>query len=439
MLSKKRSSIWNHFTLVDQKYAKCSNCSNKISYGGGSSGNLLRHMKTKHITVPLDRTGRHNSNTMTEHIEEHNIDEPSTLGMPASNTSTQILTSVTPTNIRPVQSSITSYVQKPVSISKSKKIDSQIAKLIIKHYHPFSLVEEKEFKNLIQMLAPGYVLPSRKTVSNSLLPQLYESTVDTIKNKLKNVTAVCLTTDAWTSINNESYVAVTAHYIDDDTKMSSILIGCQHFTARHTAVEMSSLLIEQVNKWGLVNKITMIVSDNAANMVAAVRLCQWRHFPCFAHSINLIVQSGLEEMKSILNKVKAIVEYFKRSTYALSRLNEIQTRGGYSVLKLKQDCPTRWNSTYDMVDRILKIKEPVLSTLAIINNDLNTITFDEWNVLKVLCQLLKIFYDVTNEISSENYVSISKVTIFSRAMVSYVSGYINNITMPTEICSVEKF
>lgn len=69
-----------------------------------------------------------------------------------------------------------------------------------------------------------------------------------------------------------------------------------------------------------------------------------------------------------------------RSTYALSRLNEIQTQGGYSVLKLKQDCPTRWNSTYDMVDRILKIKEPVLSTLAIINNDLNTITFDEWNV-----------------------------------------------------------
>jgi len=43
-------------------------------------------MKTKHITVPLDRTARHHSsNTMTEHehIEEHNIDEPSTSGMPA--------------------------------------------------------------------------------------------------------------------------------------------------------------------------------------------------------------------------------------------------------------------------------------------------------------------------------------------------------------------
>lgn len=236
------------------------------------------------------------------------------------------------------------------------------------------------------MLAQGYGLPSRKTVSNSLMPQLYKSTVDTIKNKLKTVKAICLTTNAWTSINNESYVAVTVHYLDDDTKMSSILIGCQHFTARQTAVEISSLLKELVNKWGIENLKTMIVSDNAANIVAAVRLCQWRHFPCFAHSINLIIQSGLEPVKPLMVKVKAIVEFFKRRSHALSRLNEIQKQGGYSVLKLKQDCPTRWISTYDMIDRILKIKEPVLSTLAILNNDLNTITFDEWNVLHYLCK-----------------------------------------------------
>lgn len=241
------------------------------------------------------------------------------------------------------------------------------------------------------MLAPGYVLPSRKTVSNSLLPQLYETTVENIKNKFKNVTSICLTTDAWTSINNESYVAVTAHYIDGDTKMLSVLLGCQHFTARHTANELSSLLKQQVNKWGLDRLITMVVSDNAANVVASIRLLQWRHFPCFAHSINLIVQSGLEAVKPTITKVKTIVEYFKRSSYALTRLIEIQKQGGYSVLKLKQDCPTRWNSTYDMIDRILKIKDPVVSKLAIINNDLNKITSDEWKVLKSLCKLLKIF------------------------------------------------
>lgn len=68
-----------------------------------------------------------------------------------------------------------------------------------------------------------------------------------------------MTTDACTSINNESNVAVTAHYIDEDTYEDVINpIGCQHFTARHTAVEMSSLLKKQVNKWGLGNLIIMM-------------------------------------------------------------------------------------------------------------------------------------------------------------------------------------
>lgn len=191
-----------------------------------------------------------------------------------------------------------------------------------------------------------------------------------------------------------------------------------------------------MNKWGIGHLITMTVSDNAANITAAIRLCNWRHLPCFAHCINLVVQSGLEKVKILIGKVKAIVEYFKRSSHALLKLNEIQVQGGYPVLKLKQDCPTRWNSTYDMVDRVLKIKEPILSTLAILNNELNNILPTEWKVLHYLLKLLKIFYDVTNEISTEKYVSISKVILFSKIMINYVSIYVNDPSMPSDINSV---
>ncbi|CAI6365689.1 unnamed protein product [Macrosiphum euphorbiae] len=40
---------------------------------------------------------------------------------------------------------------------------------------------------------------------------------------------------------------------------------------------------------------------------------------------------------------------------------------GLTDLKLIQECKTRWNSAYHMMERILKLKEPVLSTLAITN------------------------------------------------------------------------
>jgi len=54
---------------------------------------------------------------MIQHKEEHNIDELSASGTQETYTSTQISKSVTATNIRPLQNSITSYVQKPIAIS----------------------------------------------------------------------------------------------------------------------------------------------------------------------------------------------------------------------------------------------------------------------------------------------------------------------------------
>ena len=106
-------------------------------------------------------------------------------------------------------------------------------------------------------------------------------------------------------------------------------------------------------------------TDNAANIVAAVRLTGWAHIPCFAHTTNLIVQSSLLVIKELILKLKNIVEFFHRSSSATEKLNAMQKtmNSQFNPLKLKNDVITRWNSTYVMIERALEIREPLQAVL----------------------------------------------------------------------------
>lgn len=64
------------------------------------------------------------------------------------------------------------------------------------------------------------------------------------------------------------------------------------------------------------------------NEVDTVKLTGWVHVPCFAHTLNLIVQHGLklEQIAEIRSKVKIIIEHFHRSTLANFKLFSTQSR-----------------------------------------------------------------------------------------------------------------
>lgn len=272
------------------------------------------------------------------------------------------------------------------------------------------------------MLNPGYSLPSRKTLSVSLLPVLYNKISDEIKSDIAvNAQYVSVTTDAWTSLKNESYMAVTVHFIDNSCQLKSYLLQCAKFPQRHTSENIKNSLLNTLKDWGLQNKVTACTTDNAANVTAAIRLCNWRHISCFAHSLNLVVQSSLQEINVTREKVKSIVEYFKRSTVGSEKLNQMQQQLGYSpVRSMIQDVITRWNSTFFMFQRFLELKTPLLSALADLNHD-NNLTSNDWEIIAKSCNILKRFNEITIEMSSENSVTISKTVLFSQALCNYCS------------------
>lgn len=146
----------------------------------------------------------------------------------------------------------------------------------------------------------------------------------------------------------------------------------------------------RAREWQVDGKVVCCVSDNAANIAKAMKMLKWTHHPCLAHTINLIVRDALKVMMPTVDKVKAAVEYFPRGTVGAEKLKSTQRQMGIPQLRPKQDCTTRWNSTFYMLKRFLESQDTIISTLAIVNAPVDALTQEEWEVEEV-CRVLEPF------------------------------------------------
>lgn len=148
--------------------------------------------------------------------------------------------------------------------------------MIAKGYHALRIVEEQEFRKLVEMLNPGYKLPTRKTLSESLLPKAYNKALERVKKEFVKAIAVCITTDGWRLVTNDNYIAITAHYIDPDTyKLCSVMIGCCNYNESHTMVNISEFLKEKFCEWNIEYKIIAALSLTTAGSSVTMQLIFW--------------------------------------------------------------------------------------------------------------------------------------------------------------------
>ena len=257
-MERKRSYIWLHFNNKEDGKAECCYCKTILSTKEGASGNLQRHLKKKHITVDvpsslpyqhLDQrsgTSRFHSSLVSTGVTVSECIASSSTSAPAQIVSPQptISSSLAPPSSQ-VQAPISKFVDivRPISLNKVKNINDQLLNIIIKEYYLFSIVEDKEFKNFVHLLCPNYSPPSRKTLISSTMPMMYREVVDTVKNRLNNSVAVAFTTDTWTSCNNENFIAVTAHFLNDQSVLNSLLLSCEQSSVSHSTVNLSLIHI----------------------------------------------------------------------------------------------------------------------------------------------------------------------------------------------------
>lgn len=65
---------------------------------------------------------------------------------------------------------------------------------------------------------------------------------------------------------------MTVHFIDTtECVLKSFLLGCFNFEKSHSSNNLSVFLKDCFNEWNISEKIKVAVTDNAANITAAIK------------------------------------------------------------------------------------------------------------------------------------------------------------------------
>lgn len=266
-----------------------------------------------------------------------------------------------------------------------------------------------------------YEIPSRRTLGRTIIPQIMEKVKGNVQILLNAASHVAITTDIWTSMNIDSFMTLTAHFVDPNlSELRTVVLCTKKLESNHTSVYLSQIMTKELIDWSILNKVVAIVTDGGANIKSAVRLMNIPQIPCTAHKLNLVVQKSIEQseedehdtggLKMILKKCRNIVAFFKRSEVGNRTLVEKQKQLGITkILKVKQDVRTRWNSTLFMLERLVLLKEPLTIAMISLTEAPIFLDHDEWNTIQDIIPLLRPFNLLTVELSAEQYPTISKV------------------------------
>ncbi|MBN3281745.1 ZBED4 protein, partial [Polyodon spathula] len=280
-----------------------------------------------------------------------------------------------------------------------------LIKLHTLNVKPISIVEDRGFNAFVKTLDPSYKIPNRKRLMEDTIADMYKDCQDKVRANCQRAHSVVLTTDMRTSRSTEAYLTVSCHFIDNWQMQEFVLETCS-FCGQHTADNISLELKRITDEWGIAQKVVAVVTDNGANMVSAVHKAGWKHYPCFAHTLNMVVKDGIKavpEVVQLLEKCKLGLR-FRGQVF-----EQLFERSNSKEHKLIQSVETRWNSVFYMLERLHEQREAVTTALCLLGKNTLCLSNEELSMIHLTIEALRPFEEATREVSAEKHVSVSKV------------------------------
>uniref|UniRef100_A0A8C3VGG6 Zinc finger BED-type containing 4 n=1 Tax=Catagonus wagneri TaxID=51154 RepID=A0A8C3VGG6_9CETA len=393
--SKKTSKLWNHFSVcsADPTKVGCLHCGRTISRGKkptnlGTSC-LLRHLQRFHGSVLKPDAPRP--------------------ALPASPGPAAAL-SVQPSGAAPCEDTDEKFHD---SHPVAKKITSLIAEMITLDLQPYSVVDNVGFSRLLGYLKPQYSPPPASYFSRTAIPAMYDSVRHVVMSHLQEAESgmVHFTSGVWMSSQTREYLTLTAHWVTfessarphrEDRHCSALLdvsqVDCD-YSGSSVRKQLECWWEAWVTSAGL--QVGITVTDNAS-IGRTLNEGARSSVQCFSHTVGLIVAEAIKSQRlvqNLLSTARKICERVQRSPRAKARLAELQREYELPPHRLLQDVPSRWNTSFHMLERLLEQKRAV-NELSAECNFRELISCDQWEVMQSVCHALKPFDAASRELGA---------------------------------------
>jgi hypothetical protein len=202
----------------------------------------------------------------------------------------------------------------------------------------------------------------------------------------------------------------------------------------HNGVSLAEKIYDLLQEWGIDKKVFSLTLDNAStnnlcveklkpklNMKKAL-LCEGEffHMRFCVYILNLIVQDGLKEITDAIQKIQDSVKYFKGLQVRKHSFLHVVTQMSLDNNNgLKLDVPTRWNSTYLMLESVIHYRRAFAYLEMTDQNYKFHPSAHEWEKVIDISSFLSCFYRATCVFSGTKYPTTN--LYFSIVVLIYVN------------------
>ena len=264
----KTGAFWSYYELYHpnhhpekQNLAHCTLCQTDISIKGRTTTGLTKHLRYKH----------------REEYESMNDNKAD-----GSQTS--------------VASIFPKRVKEPDIKERKMMFIYVVRNFIIEGCHPFSIVENSDFRNLFR--------PFHKDAD-----QITNVATDRVREEIMSLGGLAIkatklevekhkgswTTDHWTGMDDATYTTTTFHFIDKDWQLQSQLVDFKVFHGTTTGEAIYNDQVKVLEKFTTKKNVVVGITDTAGNMGVLgqyLRRNGMEHGYCTDHVLHLVASKA---------------------------------------------------------------------------------------------------------------------------------------------------